>query len=756
LTVSRVSFRGAYNFAENKLTWERGSLRDGALSADVSGSVIFAQGLSPALKLSGRIEDIAIRDLLRYWPETVAPGAHLWIDENIPDGRVGPIRVTADFPAGAFDANALPDEVLSMSFPFHGTTIRYMEDLTPLTGAEGDALLLGNTFHATVAKGDVGPVAMTNGDVLLQNIHTRGAPGLIKAHAVGDMQNVLQLIDQKPLGYPSRFGVEPASARGHAAVDLEFSIPMRRDVTLEEIGIGVEAKLSDFSMPLDQRRRLEAGALTMDLDANSLISQGTGKVSGVPVSFNWSESFASAGDSTRIDFAAVLDERSRPILGLYQPDWLKGAVPFTAILIGRRFHFTDAAIRADASDVVADFRLLNVQKKLGEPASVSAFLHFADNGAISVTDLAIAGESLELNGGFELDPGGKLVKASLSRLRAGANNDFALEVETMPSGGFAARIEGNSIDASRLFGETISGDARKSPPPAPVAPADSSLRDALSLRAKLGKLVLRDTFYFRDVNFDVSFGANERLDGFTLDAAGPTKAKIAGHLTNANGARSLALDTDDAGAFIRGMTGFSSVSGGSLEARVSLPAAAAADRKGLKPEPAQYTGTVTLSNVVVTDQPFMARLFAAGSLDGASRLLKREGIAVSRFAAPFSLRDKLLTIHEGRFSGSAVGATFEGTLDRGTDKVDIGGTLVPVYGLNSVLGSVPVLGDLFVSKPGEGVFGLTYAMRGDLNEPTLIVNPLSVLTPGIFRRIFEFSTPKETPQAATQPAARTE
>ena len=47
-------------------------------------------------------------------------------------------------------------------------------------------------------------------------------------------------------------------------------------------------------------------------------------------------------------------------------------------------------------------------------------------------------------------------------------------------------------------------------------------------------------------------------------------------------------------------------------------------------------------------------------------------------------------------------------------------------------------------------------MRGDLNEPTLIVNPLSVLTPGIFRRIFEFSTPKEASQAATTPAAKAE
>jgi hypothetical protein len=95
-------------------------------------------------------------------------------------------------------------------------------------------------------------------------------------------------------------------------------------------------------------------------------------------------------------------------------------------------------------------------------------------------------------------------------------------------------------------------------------------------------------------------------------------------------------------------------------------------------------------------------------------------------------------------------------LDRKADKIDVTGTLVPVYGLNSFLGSVPLLGDILVSKKGEGVFGLTYAMKGNLSEPNITVNPLSVLTPGIFRRIFEFDPPKAPPpeaQEQSQPKA---
>jgi hypothetical protein len=162
-----------------------------------------------------------------------------------------------------------------------------------------------------------------------------------------------------------------------------------------------------------------------------------------------------------------------------------------------------------------------------------------------------------------------------------------------------------------------------------------------------------------------------------------------------------------------------------------------------------------LTDIVVTDQPFVARLFSAGSLDAPLRLLQGDGISLTAVSMPFSARAKMVMIRDGRAAGSAIGMTFAGTVDRKAERVDLTGSLVPVYGLNSFLGAVPVLGDLFVSKQGEGIFGLTYAMKGNLNEPILTFNPLSVLTPGIFRRIFEFSPAKEPvvpPQASVESA----
>src|SRR6516162_8364882 len=79
-----------------------------------------------------------------------------------------------------------------------------------------------------------------------------------------------------------------------------------------------------------------------------------------------------------------------------------------------------------------------------------------------------------------------------------------------------------------------------------------------------------------------------------------------------------------------------------------------------------------------------------------------------------------------------------GRVDFKAQTVNLGGTYVPLYGLNSALGNIPILGGIFVGRQGEGVVGITFAIQGQLDDPNVRVNPISVVAPGIFRQIFEF------------------
>ena len=96
-----------------------------------------------------------------------------------------------------------------------------------------------------------------------------------------------------------------------------------------------------------------------------------------------------------------------------------------------------------------------------------------------------------------------------------------------------------------------------------------------------------------------------------------------------------------------------------------------------------------------------------------------------------------MKLREARASGPALGLTAGGNLNFSSKSVDLNGVLVPSYSVNSVLGDVPLLGDIIVGKKGEGMFALNYDVKGEFSKTQVSVNPLSALTPGFLRRIFD-------------------
>jgi hypothetical protein len=147
----------------------------------------------------------------------------------------------------------------------------------------------------------------------------------------------------------------------------------------------------------------------------------------------------------------------------------------------------------------------------------------------------------------------------------------------------------------------------------------------------------------------------------------------------------------------------------------------------------------------------MARLLSSvGSLRGTVEMLNGDGVSFAGLEAPLTIVDGRMYVAESRAAGPSLGITAKGTIELDDGVLDLDGVLVPSYGLNSMLSGVPVLGSLLASRPGEGVVGLTYSINGPSDAPRVGVNPLSALTPGILRRIFE---PWSAPQAPPKPVA---
>ena len=87
--------------------------------------------------------------------------------------------------------------------------------------------------------------------------------------------------------------------------------------------------------------------------------------------------------------------------------------------------------------------------------------------------------------------------------------------------------------------------------------------------------------------------------------------------------------------------------------------------------------------------------------------------------------------------GSELGITASGTVDFAKDAIDINGTIVPAYTINSLLGKIPVIGTIFSGEKGGGIFAASYKVSGPVEKPVMSVNPLSALAPGFLRNLLD-------------------
>lgn len=743
LAFERWSLRGGYDVPVRTLTIDHLGIRGGALDADASLRVRFHEGMSPAIAAKGRAAAMQVRELLQFWPLQLGDGARSWIDENISDGSVGPIDMDADIQAGALDGEALSDDAIKVAFPLNGVTATYIEGLTPLTGARGEAVLAGNSFRANISRADVGRLVLTQGSVDIPNLHIFGSPGRLAAHVEGEFPEILTLIDMQPLGYPSRYHIVPGETAGTAKVDFVFDVPMLKDLPVDALGIDVKAAAENVALSINERIRLENGTLALSVSNAGLEANGTADIAGEPFQLAWSENFQPGdGPSMRLKAVGGLGDGARQKLGLAAAEYVTGRIGAVLELEGRGGEIERGTLRSDLTEARIESELVRYVKPAGVVASGSATLVFAPE-AILVEGAQLSAVDLDLQGRIVLDQLGRIVEAELPVVRAGDYNDFALTMRDDATAGLDVAISGRSLNAMGLID---SDEQKEDEATEPEAVSTKPFRIALDLA-------------------EVHLNEDVTLAPVTLRAegTGPVVAKLAfdggGQVTahidpDGPGRQRLNASANDAGLLLKGFLGMKSVRGGRLKLVATMETAEPPARASEAATATQiYKGTLTVRDFTVIDQPFLARLFSAGSLDGVASLLQGEGIAVERLEVPFTGRGDRIIIDEARASGPAVGITAQGVIDRKKDTVEIGGSLVPIYGLNSMLGAIPLVGDVLVSKEGEGIIGLTYSVRGDMDEPQVLVNPLSVLTPGIFRRIFEFGTPSETAQDKAPPEA---
>ena len=143
---------------------------------------------------------------------------------------------------------------------------------------------------------------------------------------------------------------------------------------------------------------------------------------------------------------------------------------------------------------------------------------------------------------------------------------------------------------------------------------------------------------------------------------------------------------------------------------------------------------LTIDNFKVKEVPVFAKLLSLASLQGIADLLTGEGIRFTDFEMKFSNKNKLTTIEEMYAIGPAVSILMDGYIES-KKLVSLRGTLVPATTINRSIASIPLLGNILIGKKtGEGVFGVSFKIKGAPKDLKTTVNPVKTLTPRFITR----------------------
>ncbi len=707
---------------------------------DGSGSITLNDHGAPGLVAKAKIGALPIRTLLHYWPLPVAPGARDWIDANIFAGQIGPLEAETIFSPGILDQVILPENSLKLTFAMRDVEGTYVNGLTRATGVRGDAMMTGDTFKAVFDGGHIGPLSLSNGTALIPTLHKVGTVGAFGVHIEGKMPDVMALIDMKPLNYPTKFGIDPKQTGGTASADLMFKVPMLADLPVDDVGISVKAHVNDFAVTLGGNTRITNGTVDFDIDNDRLHQVGQVNLADSRLSVDWTEDFRTKSPfTTKLAVKGALTEGARAALNINLTRYLRGTVPVSADITGRSGSLAHADVNVDFTPALLSIPIVNLEKLPGQSAAGRIQVNFAAGNTVQDEAIKITGPVLNVTGTANFDKNGDLTILSFPSVKMGPLNDLSFLLNRT-SNRNDYTLRGKSLDGSKV-GRNGTNEAPGGAN-ATVEAQDDTPEGRFHINAKLDRLAMRDGAAIAPFNLDLA-GIGVRPSALTLSGSlvmGARNAPIAGALETSAAGRKVTLTTGDAGLLARGLFAFESMRGGAMTAVVNLPGQAS-DIVNPSSVPADFSGTLTVKDFTMVNQPMLARLFSAGSLTGFGDLLAGDGMTMEELTMPFTSKNNVISVNNARVVGRAIGASADGYIDRPKGVIALKGSLIPAYGLNSIISNIPLLGDILASKKGEGIFGITYSLTGASDHPELSTNPLSMLTPGIFRRIFEGHIP---------------
>ena len=726
IPLKTVQARGRFLTREKRL-------EVAALEADLQGpkvslsATVGGNGGALSGTVKGSLSDVPIDGVGRYWPQSWGTDAHQWTTANLSEGTLRRVNIGLSFKAmeeGAFDVVALDGDM-----ELEGVTVDYLAPMPKVKNVAGKVTFDRKKFDIAVSGGRSGELAVPRGRVLISGLDAYDQHADIALTIEGPVRDAVELIEHQPLGFASTIGLVPAKTSGVARTQLNLRFIVEHALSADRVKVTATSRMKNVAIAdIIGELDIDKGELDVEVNNKVMTVRGQADLGTIPVALIWRRNF---GDTPA--FRSRYEIKGRIEQGQWAQDLGFNFAPFAGKTItgptpaevtltdfedGRR----EVRAKLDLTEtqlLLADLKWIKVA---GVPGTAQVDLSMRKDRVQAIDRFIVEAGNLEVRGSAQFSPEGKGLKRLVFDRFAYDRNNLSGVLVPQPNGGWDANFKGASFDLAPTLNDLrvggMEGDFEERP--------DKGTDVIVSVN--IDRVWLGENRFLKQVAGVVSRHGDKwsyidlqgRLEGNKLFklAVKPVDDRT----------RAVTINAEDAGAALRGFDLYENMMGGTLELKGSFD-----DSKPSSP----LTARLTVDDYRVVEAPVLAQMISIMALTGILESLQGDGLSFTTLDAPFVFQGGVVEVSEARATGLSLGFTASGNIYTAADAIKLEGTVVPAYAINSLLGHIPLLGDLFTGgEKGGGVFAANYEMFGPTEDPKIEVNPLSALAPGFLRQLF--------------------
>ena len=364
-----------------------------------------------------------------------------------------------------------------------------------------------------------------------------------------------------------------------------------------------------------------------------------------------------------------------------------------------------------------NFKILNYTKKKNLNSTINLDGIIYENKSLLINEIKFAQKENYVNfKNISLNPNKKVKSIDEVNISVQNNNENISKLKIKKNKNNYL-IDSDIFDATSLVDEIL------------FSKKDGNFLEIFDSLNSLIKINVKEIYiskndYLENLITDIDIKLN-KINNLMLSSKFPNNSELKLSITkNSNDEKITTLNTKNASPLVKKYKFIKGFEGGSLDFYST-------SKNGYS------KSNLNINDFKLKEVPALTKLLTLASLQGIADLLTGEGIRFNEFEMKFNNNNGLMTIEEIYSLGPSISILMDGYVQK-DDLISLRGTLVPATTINKVIGSIPVLGDILVGKKtGEGVFGVSFKIKGYPKDLKTTVNPIKTLTPRFITRTLE-------------------